>query len=164
MVGHEEYDKALSGQADFDTPEWKNAFGYVQQLAEHKCVNESVNAIDDNEGAQLFFQGKAAMHAIGSWLVSWAIDEAPDLDFDFVNLAILPMFLLSATFFPLSEYPDGVQWLVRFTPLYQGVVLERAFVFGELDWTLLLNALYLVVLGTVGLAVGGRRLRALLLP
>ncbi len=86
------------------------------------------------------------------------------IDFDFVNLAILPMFLLSATFFPLSEYPDGVQWLVRFTPLYQGVVLERAFVFGELDWTLLLNALFLVVLGTVGLAVGGRRLRTLLLP
>jgi raffinose/stachyose/melibiose transport system substrate-binding protein len=90
VVGHEEYDKALSGQADFDTPEWKAAFGYVEDLAEHKCVNESVNAIDDNEGAQLFFQGKAAMHAIGSWLVSWAIDEAPDLDFDFVNLPAMP--------------------------------------------------------------------------
>jgi raffinose/stachyose/melibiose transport system substrate-binding protein len=90
VVGHEEYDKALSGQADFDTPEWKTAFGYVEDLAEHKCVNESVNAIDDNEGAQLFFQGKAAMHAIGSWLVSWAIDEAPDLDFDFVNLPAMP--------------------------------------------------------------------------
>jgi raffinose/stachyose/melibiose transport system substrate-binding protein len=90
VVGHEEYDKALSGQADFDTPEWKTAFGYVEQLAEHKCVNESANAIDDNEGAQLFFQGKAAMHAIGSWLVSWAIDEAPDLDFDFVNLPAMP--------------------------------------------------------------------------
>jgi raffinose/stachyose/melibiose transport system substrate-binding protein len=90
VVGHEEYDKALSGEADFDTPEWKNAFGYVQDLAEHKCVNESVNAIDDNEGAQLFFQGKAAMHPIGSWLVSWAIDEAPDLDFDYVNLPAMP--------------------------------------------------------------------------
>jgi raffinose/stachyose/melibiose transport system substrate-binding protein len=90
VVGHEEYDKALSGQADFDTPEWRDAFGYVEDLAEHKCVNESVNAIDDNEGAQLFFQGKAAMHAIGSWLVSWAIDEAPDLDFDFVNLPAMP--------------------------------------------------------------------------
>ena len=28
--------------------------------------------IDDNAGAQLFFQGEAAMHPIGSWLVSWA--------------------------------------------------------------------------------------------
>ena len=30
------------------------------------------------------------MHPIGSWLVSWAIDEAPDLDFDFVNLPAMP--------------------------------------------------------------------------
>lgn len=90
VVGHEAYDQALSGDADFDAPEWQKAFGYVEELAEHKCVNESVNAIDDNEGAQLFFQGKAAMHAIGSWLVSWAIDEAPDLDFDFVNLPAMP--------------------------------------------------------------------------
>jgi len=86
------------------------------------------------------------------------------IDFDFVNLAVLPMFLLSATFFPLSEYPEGVQWLVRLTPLYQGVALERAFVFGEVSWSLLFNAAYLVVMGTVGLAVGGRRLRGLLLP
>jgi raffinose/stachyose/melibiose transport system substrate-binding protein len=53
-------------------------------------VNDSANAIDDNAGAQLFFQGKAAMHPIGSWLVSWAIDEAPDLDFDYVNLPAMP--------------------------------------------------------------------------
>ena len=86
------------------------------------------------------------------------------IDFDLVNLAILPMFLLSATFFPLSEYPEGVQWIVRLTPLYQGVALERAFVFGELQWSLLLNVLYLVVMGTVGRAVAGRRLRTLLLP
>jgi hypothetical protein len=45
---------------------------------------------DDNAGAQLFFQGQAAMHPIGSWLVSWAIDEAPDLEFDFVNLPAMP--------------------------------------------------------------------------
>lgn len=86
VVGEDVYSATLSGDAKFSTPEWEKAFGYVKDLADHKCVNDSVNAIDDNEGAQLFFQGKAAMHAIGSWLVSWAIDEAPDLDFDYVNL------------------------------------------------------------------------------
>jgi lipooligosaccharide transport system permease protein len=86
------------------------------------------------------------------------------IDFDFVNVAILPMFLLSATFFPLSEYPEGVQWLVELTPLYQGVALERAFVFGEVSWTLIPSALYLLVMGSAGLAVAGRRLRTLLLP
>ncbi len=30
------------------------------------------------------------MHAIGSWLVSWAIGDAPTLDFDFVNLPAMP--------------------------------------------------------------------------
>ncbi|MEV8252690.1 extracellular solute-binding protein [Rhodoglobus sp. NPDC076762] len=90
VVGEEAYSAALAGEADFDTPEWVEAFGYVEELAAHNCVNESVNAVDDNEGAQLFFQGKAAMHAIGSWLVSWAIDEAPDLNFDYVNLPAMP--------------------------------------------------------------------------
>lgn len=90
VVGEDVYDETLSGDAKFSTPAWEEAFGYVKDLADHKCVNDSVNAIDDNEGAQLFFQGKAAMHAIGSWLVSWAIDEAPDLDFDYVNLPAIP--------------------------------------------------------------------------
>ena len=45
-----------------------------RSCAEHRCVNESANSVDDNAGAQLFFQGEAAMHPIGSWLVSWAID------------------------------------------------------------------------------------------
>ena len=90
VVGADVYDQTLAGEASFDTPEWREAFGYIEELQQHGCVNESVNAIDDNEGAQLFFQEKAAMHAIGSWLVSWAIDEAPDLDFDYVNLPAMP--------------------------------------------------------------------------
>ncbi|QAV70624.1 sugar ABC transporter substrate-binding protein [Salinibacterium sp. UTAS2018] len=90
VVGEDAYSSALAGETDFNTPEWVEAFGYVEELADHSCVNESVNAVDDNEGAQLFFQGKAAMHAIGSWLVSWAIDEAPDLNFDYVNLPAMP--------------------------------------------------------------------------
>jgi raffinose/stachyose/melibiose transport system substrate-binding protein len=92
VVGEDIYDKTLSGSggAKFATAEWEKAFGHIKELGEHKCVNDSANAIDDNEGAQLFFQGKAAMHAIGSWLVSWAIDEAPDLDFDYVNLPTMP--------------------------------------------------------------------------
>ncbi|MGV8876987.1 MAG: ABC transporter substrate-binding protein [Rhodoglobus sp.] len=90
VVGEDVYSATLAGDKDFNTPEWVEAFGYVKQLADHNCVNESANAVDDNEGAQLFFQSKAAMHAIGSWLVSWAIDEAPDLNFDYVNLPSMP--------------------------------------------------------------------------
>ena len=30
------------------------------------------------------------MHPIGSWLVTWAVEEAPELEFDFVNLPAMP--------------------------------------------------------------------------
>jgi ABC-type glycerol-3-phosphate transport system substrate-binding protein len=90
VVGEDVYAQTLSGTGKFSTPEWETAFGHIKELADHKCVNDTANSIDDNAGAQLFFQEKAAMHPIGSWLVSWALDEAPDLDFDYVNLPSMP--------------------------------------------------------------------------
>ena len=86
------------------------------------------------------------------------------IDFDYVNVAIIPMFLFSATFFPITQYPEAIQVIVRVTPLYQGVVLERALVFGDVGPTLLINAAYLAVMGAVGLRVASRRLGVLLLP
>ena len=49
-------------------------------------------------------------------------------DFDYVGLAIVPLFLFSATFFPLDQYPPVLEWVVRVSPLYQGVAIERALV------------------------------------
>jgi lipooligosaccharide transport system permease protein len=86
------------------------------------------------------------------------------LDFDYVNLAIVPLFLFSATFFPISRYPSAVEAIVRLTPLYQGVVLERSLVLGDLHWSLLLNAAYLLVMGIVGVRIANRRLARLLQP
>lgn len=85
-MGEEDYDKMLKQEIPLDSPELIEALGALVELQEAGIVNESASAIDDNEGAQLFFQGQAAMHPIGSWLVSWAIEENPDLNFDFFNL------------------------------------------------------------------------------
>jgi lipooligosaccharide transport system permease protein len=86
------------------------------------------------------------------------------VDFDYVNMAMIPLFLFSATFFPLSQYPAGLQAVIRCTPLYQGVVLERSFVIGDVHWTLVLNAAYLVAMGWIGLRVASRRIGLLLQP
>ena len=83
-------------------------------------------------------------------------------DFDFVNLALLPMFLFSGTFFPLSRYPDWLALLIRCTPLYQGVALLRALVIGNPTWASLGHASYLVILGFFGMRVASRRLARLL--
>ncbi|MDQ1288215.1 MAG: lipooligosaccharide transport system permease protein [Actinomycetota bacterium] len=84
-------------------------------------------------------------------------------DFDLVNLAILPMFLFSATFYPLSAYPEALQWVVRLTPLYHGVSLLRSLTLGTVGWALVGHLLYLVVMGVVGLLIAARRLERLLL-
>lgn len=84
-------------------------------------------------------------------------------DFDFVLLATLPMFLFSATFFPLAAYPSSLQWLVQITPLYNGNVLLRALTLGHVSWVTLAHAAYLAVLGVLGVALAGRRLERRLL-
>jgi lipooligosaccharide transport system permease protein len=86
------------------------------------------------------------------------------VDFDYVNMAMIPLFLFSATFFPLSRYPAGLQAVIRFTPLYQGVVLERSLVLGDLHWTLLIHAAYLLAMGLLGLRVASKRIGLLLQP
>jgi lipooligosaccharide transport system permease protein len=94
--------------------------------------------------------------AATSFMRSWQ-------DFEWVQLVVLPMFLFSATFYPLSTYPESVQGVVQATPLYQGVVLMRGLTLGDVGPHLLIPVAYLLVMGLLGLAVAGRRLSTLLL-
>ena len=41
------------------------------------------------------------------------------------QLAIVPMFLFSATFFPVTAFDGALRWVVEATPLYRGVTLTR---------------------------------------
>jgi len=84
-------------------------------------------------------------------------------DFELVQIVLLPMFLFSATFFPLSVYPVGVQWLVRFSPLYHAITLIRSLTLGSVEWFNLVNAVYLVALGIAGIWLARRRMAGLLL-
>jgi lipooligosaccharide transport system permease protein len=84
-------------------------------------------------------------------------------DFDLVQLVQLPMFLFSATFYPVSTYPEALQIVVKLTPLYHGVALERDLLLGSVGWGVLVHIAYLVTLGMVGMLIAGRRLERLLL-
>jgi lipooligosaccharide transport system permease protein len=86
------------------------------------------------------------------------------VDFDYINLSIVPLFLFSATFFPITLYPAGIQAIVRWTPLYQGVVLERSLCLGDVHWFLLVHVVYLAAMGIVGVRVAARRVGLLLQP
>jgi lipooligosaccharide transport system permease protein len=84
-------------------------------------------------------------------------------DFDLVQLVILPLFLFSATFFPITTYPPALQAVVQLTPLYHGVHLIRGLTSVGPAPDLLLDVAYLAVLGLLGVAITSRRLKALLL-
>ena len=84
-------------------------------------------------------------------------------DFEFVNLALLPLFLFSTTFYPLSVYPRWLQIVVECTPLYHGVALTRALTLGYVDVSALGHAAYLAVMGLIGFSLAAKRIRSLLL-
>lgn len=98
----------------------------------------------------------AVCMALTTWMRSWQ-------DFELVTLATLPMFLFSATFFPVSAYPGAVRWVVEATPLYRGVVLCRELTTGAVTWASAVSVVYLVVMVVVGLLLCRRRLDTLLL-
>ena len=95
--------------------------------------------------------------AVTTYMRSWQ-------DFEFVNLAVMPMFLFSATFFPVTAYPGWLRWVVEVTPLYRGVVLCRELTTGALTSASAWSVAYLVAMGVVGLYVVNQRLGKLLLP
>jgi lipooligosaccharide transport system permease protein len=67
------------------------------------------------------------------------------------RLGILPMFLFSGAFFPVSSLPDGVEWLAYLTPVYHGVELCRDLILGSVEWGVdILNVGYLVTWIVVG--------------
>jgi lipooligosaccharide transport system permease protein len=84
-------------------------------------------------------------------------------DFDLVLTVLIPLFLFSATFYPITVYPGALQVLVQLTPLYHGVDLLRSLTTGMIGPSILVDITYLVVLGAAALLVAATRLQRLLL-
>jgi lipooligosaccharide transport system permease protein len=93
--------------------------------------------------------------ACTTYMRSWA-------DFEYVTAATLPLFLFSATFYPLSSYGDW-GWVVQLSPLYHGVAMVRALNLGEPSWTFMAHAGVLAGLALAGIAVTSHRIERLLL-
>ena len=94
--------------------------------------------------------------ASATYMRTWA-------DFDYVQLAILPMFLFSATFYPLTTYPEPLRWVVQATPLYHGVAMVRDLMLGQVGAGIVVHIGYLVVMAAVGTVWTAGRVEKLLL-
>ncbi len=80
------------------------------------------------------------------------------------RFAIVPMFLFSGTFFPVSQLPTALEWVAYATPLWHGVDLCRSLTLGTAQWPLsIVHVVYLAAWGAVGLVVALRTYRERLL-
>jgi lipooligosaccharide transport system permease protein len=82
---------------------------------------------------------------------------------DWITFIMLPMFLFSATFYPLAVYPQTIQWLIQALPLWHGVELLRQLSVGVFSAMTVVHVLYYVLMAIVGMVLTTTRLRALFL-
>lgn len=85
-------------------------------------------------------------------------------DFDKIELVVMPLFLFSATFYPLSELPRSLQVVVEVLPLYPGVALCRQLALGHPSFSAFGYVAYLLAVVVVANYVSRRRVTKLLTP
>ena len=84
-------------------------------------------------------------------------------DSGFISLAmrivIMPMFLFSGTFYPLTTLPLAVQWIGWISPLWHATELGRWLSYGMAmpPWQVAVSLAYLLALGVLGLILARRR-------
>jgi lipooligosaccharide transport system permease protein len=80
-------------------------------------------------------------------------------DFDLpMGLVVMPMFLFSGTFFPISLYPQPIQLAMELTPLFHAVGLLRGLATGALGWHELWDLAYMVAFGSIAMWIALNRL------
>jgi lipooligosaccharide transport system permease protein len=72
--------------------------------------------------------------AFAAPLAAFSITLDSDIAFPVIlRIGILPLFLFSGTFFPISQLPRGLRPLADASPLWHGVQLARGATTGTLD-------------------------------
>lgn len=64
--------------------------------------------------------------------------------FYYFSFVITPMTMIAGVFFPLDRMPHWLVAIAWWTPLYHAVVVFRALVMGNVSWTILGHALWLI--------------------
>jgi lipooligosaccharide transport system permease protein len=91
-------------------------------------------------------------------LTAYSVGLESDLAFPVImRVGVLPLFLFSGTFFPISQLPGWMQVFAVFSPLWHGVELARDATTGTLDfWADVAHVLVLVACLGAGLLWGRR--------
>ena len=78
-----------------------------------------------------------------------------------INISLLPIFLFSGSFYPLSVFPDWAQIVIKILPLWHAIEMIRNLTLGIINFSLLGHIAYFLVMIVVGLFFTTKRLNAL---
>jgi lipooligosaccharide transport system permease protein len=78
-----------------------------------------------------------------------------------INISLLPIFLFSGSFYPLSVFPDWAQIIIKTLPLWHAIEMIRNLSLGIIHLSLLGHIAYFLVMIVVGLFFTTKRLNAL---
>jgi lipooligosaccharide transport system permease protein len=80
---------------------------------------------------------------------------------DLINVALLPMFLFSGSFYPITVFPEWIQRVIQALPLWHAIELVRGLMLGNISTGLITHLLYFAAMILIGTAVTARRLTSL---
>jgi lipooligosaccharide transport system permease protein len=75
-----------------------------------------------------------------------------------INVVLLPMFLFSGSFYPLTVYPGWLQAFIKALPLWHGIILIRSVSLGLISPSLIPHVIYFLIMIVLGLFFTTRRL------
>ncbi len=86
-----------------------------------------------------------------SWYTSTVEDDKGQMAV-IMRFIIMPLFLFSGTFFPLTQLPIFLQWIGWISPLWHGTQLGRVLSYGMAEpiWLTVSHVVYLLVLLIIG--------------
>jgi lipooligosaccharide transport system permease protein len=99
--------------------------------------------------------------AFATPIEAWAITVMKDTSFAMIfRFGMIPLFLFSGTFFPVSQLPGWAQLIAYATPLWHGVALCRSLSLGTATiGGTLIHVGYLATLAAAGIIAGDRTYR-----
>ena len=86
-----------------------------------------------------------------TWYTSTVVDDKGQMAV-IMRFIVMPLFLFSGTFFPLSQLPIFLQWIGWLSPLWHGAQLGRVLSYGMAEpiWLTVSHVVYLVLLLIIG--------------
>jgi lipooligosaccharide transport system permease protein len=116
------------------------------------AASSAFGAVHSPDAAADLVVGPLVGLSFAAPICAYSVTVRHDQPFSVIfRLVMMPLFLFSGTFFPVSQLPVALRYVTYVLPLWHGIQLSRTLYGGHIDWTASLGHLaYLVAVIAAG--------------